>query len=42
MTPCEEGDLFAVPLRDGGYGIGVVARVGRRGVLVGYFFGRRR
>lgn len=38
-----EGDWFAVPLRDGGYGLGVVARGGpkSRGGL-GYFFGPRR
>jgi len=37
-----EGTWFAVPLKDGGYAAGVVARVGRRGVLFGYFFGPRR
>jgi immunity protein 26 of polymorphic toxin system len=35
-----EGDWFLVPLRDGsGFGAGVVARVGRGGVTLGYFFG---
>jgi hypothetical protein len=34
-----EGDWFAVPLRSGGYAIGVVARASRGGVLLGYFFG---
>ena len=34
-----EGDWFAVPLRDGGFGIGVVARASPTGVLLGYFFG---
>ncbi|WP_242396382.1 immunity 26/phosphotriesterase HocA family protein [Anaeromyxobacter oryzisoli] len=35
-----EGDWFLIPLRDGsGFGAGVVARVGRRGVTLGYFFG---
>lgn len=33
------GDWFAVPLRDGGFAIGVVARVSTGGVLLGYFFG---
>jgi len=36
-----EGLWFAVPLRDSGFGIGVVARA-NRGVLLGYFFGPRR
>jgi hypothetical protein len=38
----DEGDWFSVPLRDGGFGLGVVARVNREGVLFGYFFGPRR
>lgn len=37
-----EGDWFAVPLRDGGFAIGVVARANPGGVLLGYFFGPRR
>lgn len=37
-----EGDWFAVPLREGGYGLGVVARKGKHGILLGYFFGPRR
>jgi hypothetical protein len=37
-----EGDWFAVPLRDGGYAVGLVARANRDGVLLGYFFGPRR
>lgn len=37
-----EGDWFAVPLREGGYAIGVIARASRGGVLFGYFFGPRR
>jgi len=37
-----EGDWFAVPLREGGFGIGVVARANPDGVLLGYFFGPRR
>lgn len=40
--PYEEGTWFAVPLRDRGFGVGVVARIGRRGVTLGYFFGPRR
>jgi hypothetical protein len=37
-----EGDWFAVPLRDGGFAVGLVARANPRGVLLGYFFGPRR
>jgi hypothetical protein len=37
-----EGDWFAVPLRDGGFAAGVVARANPGGVLLGYFFGPRR
>jgi hypothetical protein len=41
--PYREGTWFAVPLRYGGYGVGVVARTTDRGrVLLGYFFGPRR
>lgn len=36
-----EGDWFAVPLRDGGFALGVVARANPAGVLLGYFFGPR-
>jgi hypothetical protein len=40
--PYSEGDVFLVPLRQGGYARGVVARAGRNGkVLLGYFFGPR-
>lgn len=38
----KEGDWFAVPLGGAGYALGLVARVGRRGVTFGYFFGPRR
>jgi len=41
----KEGDLFAIPLPDGGYAIGIIARVSRqrnKGILLGYFFGSRR
>ncbi|WP_198152979.1 Imm26 family immunity protein [Pseudofrankia sp. DC12] len=41
-TSYREGDWFAVPLREGGYAIGIVARANRDGVLLGYFFGPRR
>lgn len=37
-----EGDWFAVPLREGGYAVGVVARKDKGGILLGYFFGPRR
>ena len=40
--PYNEGALFFVPLRNGGYARGVVARSGSQGkVLLGYFFGPR-
>jgi len=40
--PYEEGTAFAVPLRDGGFGVGVVARIAPKGkLLLGYFFGPR-
>jgi hypothetical protein len=34
-----EGDWFVVPLRAGGFGVGLVARANPGGVLLGYFFG---
>jgi hypothetical protein len=34
-----EGDWFAVPLRGGGFGTGLIARGNPGGVLLGYFFG---
>jgi len=34
-----EGDWFAVPLRDGGFAVGLIARANPGGVLLGYFFG---
>jgi hypothetical protein len=37
-----EGDWFAVPLLDGGFAIGLVARSNPKGVLLGYFFGPKR
>jgi Immunity protein 26 len=37
-----EGDWFAVPLREGGFAVGVVARANPKGALLGYFFGPRR
>ena len=33
-----EGDWFGVALRDGGFGLGIVARANPGGVLLGYFF----
>ena len=38
--PYREGDLFAVPLGYGGDALGVAARVGGRGAVLGYFFSR--
>lgn len=35
------GTIFSVPLRDGGYAIGVVARCDHKGLVFGYFFGPR-
>lgn len=41
--PYKEGTAFSVPLREGGYGLGVVARMAPKGKLVlGYFFGPRK
>lgn len=37
--PYKEGDWFAVPLRTQGYGVGRVARMSGRGLVIGYFFG---
>ncbi len=34
-----EGDWFGVPLESGGWGVGIVARKGRTGSLIAYFFG---
>jgi Immunity protein 26 len=34
-----EGDWFAVPLRNGGFAVGLIARANPGGVLLGYFFG---
>jgi Immunity protein 26 len=40
--PYREGDVFAVPLRNGGFSLGVVARSSKQGqVLLGYFFGEK-
>jgi hypothetical protein len=36
----EEGTWFAVPLRSGGYGFGLVARA-KNGCILAYFFGPR-
>lgn len=32
-----EGDWFAVPLRKGGYAVGLIAHANPDGVLLGYF-----
>lgn len=32
-----EGDCFGVPLPGGGFGVGLVARLGRPGLVLGYF-----
>lgn len=37
--PYKEGSVFLGPLREGGFGRGVIARAGKRGHLLGYFFG---
>jgi len=37
----KEGDWIAVPLDEGGYAIGKIARVGKARALFGYFFGPR-
>jgi Immunity protein 26 len=42
MPKYQEGDWFAVPLREGGFAIGVVARSNPKAALLGYFFGPRR
>ena len=34
-----EGNCFAVPLCEGGYARGVVARMNKKGFVLGYFFG---
>jgi hypothetical protein len=38
----QNGDCFGVPLRSGGYAMGVVTRSNRsEGIILGYFFGPR-
>lgn len=39
--PYSPGDIIAVPLRDHGYALGVVARAEGKGIALGYFFGPR-
>jgi len=42
ILPYSEGSVFFVPLRNGGYARGVVARASSEGgILFGYFFGPR-
>jgi hypothetical protein len=40
--PYKEGTWFAIPLRQGGYAVGRVARHSGKGVVLGYFFGPKR
>ncbi|MCP3661223.1 MAG: hypothetical protein GY696_01810 [Gammaproteobacteria bacterium] len=40
-TPYKTGTWFGVPLRSSGYACGVIARIGKGGILFGYFFGPR-
>lgn len=41
--PYKEGTWFAVPLRNGGFATGIVARfISKKGGLLGYFYGPRR
>lgn len=43
MSAYKEGTLFAVPLRRGGYGLGVVARTSPQGkIVLAYLFGPAR
>lgn len=43
VLPYREGSWFAVPLKSGGYGVGVVARMAPAGkIIVAYLFGPRR
>jgi hypothetical protein len=43
MLPYKEGTLFAVPLRRGGYAVGVVARTSAQGkIFLAYLFGPAR
>lgn len=39
--PYTAGDVVAVPLRDEGFALGVVARADGKGIALGYFFGQR-
>ena len=40
VLPYKEGDWFAIPLVDGCYCLGLIARIGTRGgIVLGYFFG---
>jgi hypothetical protein len=41
--PYKEGSVFGIPLRSGGFGIGVVARTAPKGcIFLGYLFGPKR
>lgn len=40
--PYREGSLFAVPLRNNGFTVGVVARMAKKGkIILAYFFGKK-
>ena len=39
--PYQEGDWFAIPLQDKSYVVGLVARMDRKGAILGYFFDTR-
>ncbi|GLW35248.1 immunity 26/phosphotriesterase HocA family protein [Actinoplanes regularis] len=39
--PYTAGDIVAVPLRDEGFALGVIARADGKGIALGYFFGQR-
>lgn len=37
--PYQEGSWLAIPLRTGGYALGIITRIGAKGITFGYFFG---
>ncbi|MFE2092535.1 hypothetical protein [Streptomyces sp. NPDC059460] len=41
MLPYAVGDVFAVPRRDHGHALDLVARMDGKGTALGYFFGPR-
>jgi hypothetical protein len=40
--PYKEGTWFAIPLQQGGYAVGRVARLSGDGIILAYFFGPKR